>query len=174
MAKVTFTKLGLKPNKDVNIINFNNQEIEVIKYLPIEEQIKFTTEILNETAEDENYANPLKVDFFFTLGIIEYYTNISFTDKQKEDKFKLYDLIVGSGLYTEVLKAIPQEELERVTSGVYRAIEAIYNYRNSMVGILETIKTDYSNLSLDTTKIQQELGNPETVGLVKEILTNLG
>ena len=174
MAKVTFTKLGLKPNKEVNIINFNNQEIEVIKYLPIEEQIKFTTDILNETAEDENYANPLKVDFFFALGIIEYYTNISFTDKQKEDKFKLYDLIVGSGLYEEVLKAIPPEEFGRVTSGVYRAIEAIYNYRNSMVGILETIKTDYSNLSLDTTKIQQELGNPETVGLVKEILTNLG
>lgn len=174
MAKVSFTKLGLKSNKDVNIINFNNQEIEVIKYLPIEEQIKFTTDILNETAEDENYANPLKVDFFFTLGIIEYYTNISFTEKQKEDKFKLYDLIVGSGLYEEVLKAIPSEEFERINSGVYRAIEAIYNYRNSMLGILQSVSANYSEMDLNASEIQQKLADPNNMELLKNVLTKLG
>ena len=37
MAKVAFSKLGIKENKDVNTIVFNDIEIEIKKYLSIED-----------------------------------------------------------------------------------------------------------------------------------------
>lgn len=174
MAKLTFTKLGLKPNKDIKTFIYNNQEIEVKQYLPIDEQIKFVTDILNNTAEDENYANPIKVDFYFTLGIIEYYTNISFTDKQKEDMFKLYDLIVGNGIYQSVVTAIPEEEFNRITRSVYQAIDAIYNYKNSLMGMMQAVTNNYSQLDLNATQIQQKLADPQSLSLLKEVMDKLG
>ena len=174
MAKLTFTKLGLKPNKDIKTFIYNNQEIEVKQYLPIDEQIKFVTDILNNTAEDENYANPIKVDFYFTLGIIEYYTNISFTDKQKEDAFKLYDLIVGNGIYQSVIAAIPEEEFNRVSCSIHQAIDAIYSYKNSLMGIMQAVTNDYSQLDLDATEIQKKLTDPQAMSLLKDVMTKLG
>ena len=39
MAKVAFSKLGLKINNDVKTVVFNEQTIEVKQYLPIEEKL---------------------------------------------------------------------------------------------------------------------------------------
>ena len=44
------------------------------------------------------------------IEIIDNYTNISFTEKQKEDVPKLYDAIYSSGLKDAVMKAIPEAE----------------------------------------------------------------
>ena len=38
MAKVSFTNLKLKMNKEIKEISFNNTKIEVLQYLPIEEK----------------------------------------------------------------------------------------------------------------------------------------
>ena len=34
MAKVSFTKLGLVKNQEINIVKGNDQEIEIKQYLP--------------------------------------------------------------------------------------------------------------------------------------------
>ena len=38
MAKVSFTKLGLKTNQEVKTIEWNEQIIEIKQYLPIEKK----------------------------------------------------------------------------------------------------------------------------------------
>ena len=43
--------------------------------------------------DNNNFANPVKLNVFLRLEIIFNYTNISFTDKQKEDLVKLYDIL---------------------------------------------------------------------------------
>jgi hypothetical protein len=43
-----------------------------------------------------------------------------------------------------------------------------------VLGILETIKTDYSDLNLDATEIQSKLADPENMELLKNILSRLG
>ena len=40
MAKVSFTKLGLKKNEEVGILHINEQDIEVKQYLPINEKLE--------------------------------------------------------------------------------------------------------------------------------------
>ena len=153
MAKVSLTKLGLKVNQDVKNIEFNEQNIEVKQYLPVNDKFEVISNIINRSADDNNFANPLKVEIFTALEIISAYTNISFTEKQKEDPSKLFDLVVSSGLYKEIICAIPHTEIESLQCYINSTIDAVYKYRNSIMGLLENITTDYSNLNLEATEI---------------------
>ena len=174
MAKVSFTKLGLKKNEDVGILHINEQDIEVKQYLPINEKLELISSVINSAADENNFSNPVKENVFATLEILYHYTNINFTDKQKEDPVKLYDLVVASGLVNKVTDLIPEEELDEVINGVAQSIKAIYTYKNSVLGILESVSQDYSALNLDATEIQQKLADPDNMALLKQILTKLG
>ena len=174
MAKVSLTKLGLKVNQDVKNVEFNEQIIEVKQYLPINEKLELISSVINSAADENNFSNPIKENVFLTLEILYHYTNINFTDKQKEDPVKLYDLVVSSGLVNKVTDLIPEEELDEVINGVAQSVKAIYAYRNSVLGILESISQDYSALNLDATEIQQKLADPDNMALLKQVLTKLG
>ena len=174
MAKVSFTKLGLKKNEDVGILHINEQDIEVKQYLPINEKLELISSVINSAADENNFSNPVKENVFLTLEILYHYTNINFTDKQKEDPVKLYDLVVSSGLVNKITDLIPEEELDEVINGVAQSVKAVYTYRNSALGILESISQDYSALNLDATEIQQKLADPDNMALLKQVLTKLG
>ena len=167
MAKVSLTKLGLKVNQNVKNIEFNEQIIEVKQYLPINEKLELISSVINSAADENNFSNPVKENVFLTLEILYHYTNINFTDKQKEDPVKLYDLVVSSGLVNKVTDLIPEEELDEVINGVAQSVKAIYTYKNSALGILESISQDYSALNLDATEIQQKLADPDNMALLK-------
>jgi hypothetical protein len=102
------------------------------------------------------------------------YTNINFTEKQKEDPSKLYDMLISSGLVKEIVNAIPEEEYHEILCGVSDSIEAIYTYRNSAMGIMESITADYGELSFDVSEIQKKLADPTNMALLKDVLTKLG
>ena len=174
MAKVSFTKLGLKKNEEVGILHINEQDIEVKQYLPINEKLELISSVINSAADENNFSNPVKENVFLTLEILYHYTNINFTDKQKEDPVKLYDLVVSSGLVNKVTDLIPEEELDEVINGVAQSVKAIYAYKNSALGILESISQDYSSLNLDATEIQKKLADPDNMALLKQVLTKLG
>ena len=174
MAKVSFTKLGLKKKEEIKNITINDQVIEVKQYLPISDKINIITNVIENSADDNNFANPVKVEVFANLEIMYAYTNISFTDKQKEDPTKLYDLLEENGVIAEVIAAIPENEYALLLGWIDETIEAFYTYRNSIMGIMEQISTDYSNLSLDATEIQQKLADPQNLELLKSVMTKLG
>lgn len=174
MAKIGFTKLGLKPNNKIVNIEFNEQIIEVKQYLPVEEKLELITNVLELSHDSNNFSNPIKVQVYTALEIIDKYTNISFTEKQKENPTKLYDLLNGNGLLEKIIEVIPQIEYDELIHGIYDTINAVYSYQNSVLGILDTISQDYSNLNLDATEIQKKLADPENMALLKNIMTKLG
>ena len=174
MANVSFIKLGLKKKEEIKNITINDQVIEVKQYLPISDKINIITNVIENSADDNNFANPVKVEVFANLEIMYAYTNISFTDKQKEDPTKLYDLLEENGVIAEVIAAIPENEYALLLGWIDETIEAFYTYRNSIMGIMEQISADYSNLSLDATEIQQKLADPQNLELLKNVMTKLG
>lgn len=173
MAKIPFTKLGLKKVEDTKNITICGQMIEVKQYLPISDKINIITNVIENSADDNNFANPVKVEVFANLEIMYAYTNISFTDKQKEDPTKLYDLLEENGIIAEVIAAIPENEYALLLGWIDETIEAFYKYRNSVLGILDTISADYSNLSLDATNLQKQIADPENLKLLKSIMSKL-
>ena len=174
MAKVSFAKLGLVKNQEVKNVEWGEYSIEVKQYLPINEKLNLISNIINSAHDENNYSNPVKVDVYTALEIMYAYTNINFTDKQKEDVTKLYDLIVSSGLYAKILEAIPGNEHCNLLNAIKKSIDAIYAYQNSVMGILDTISTDYSNLDLDASEIQKKIGDPENMELLRSVLAKLG
>lgn len=175
MAKVAFSKLGLKINSDIKIVEFNGQNIEVKQYLPIDKKLELIADVINFSADENNFANPVKVKIFTTIGIIEYYTNITFTEKQKENIAKLYDTLSSSAeMYDMIVQAIPAQEVHLLMSAIDETIKAVYQYKNSVMGVLEMVSSDYSNLSLDASNIQSQLADPNNMELLRSVLSKLG
>lgn len=175
MAKVAFTKLGLKRKDEVKTVNINNNVIEVKQYLPVNDKLALISRVINLSHDSSNnFANPVQVEVIGTIEIIAAYTNLSFTEKQKEDYAKLYDLLEENGITKDLIGAIPEDEYAFLIDGINESIEAVYKYQNSVLGILEVISQDYSNLDFDATKIQQQLADPDNLSLLKDVLTKLG
>lgn len=174
MAKLSFTKLGLAQNKAVINLNYNGQVVEVKQYLPVNDKLALISSVINLSADENNFANPMKVSVYSVLEIIKHYTNINFTEKQMEDPCKIYDLFVGNGLSSMVLNAIPEVELAELLTGIEDSINAVYSYRNSVMGVLDIIQNDYDGMNLDAQNIQQAISNPENLELLKNVMTKLG
>ena len=174
MAKVSFTKLNLKKNENIKTIEICGQDIEVKQYLPIQEKLQLISDVINLSATENNFENPVQVDVYTSIKILDAYTNISFTEKQMEDVAKLYDLLDGNKVFADVFAWIPKSEYDVVVNGIKDTVKALYTYKNSAMGILENITQDYSNLNLEASEIQQKLADPQNMAFLKDVLTKMG
>lgn len=175
MAKVTFNKLNLIKNTEIKNIDINENIIEVKQYLPVEEKLELISYIVNMAHdEDYNFSNPVKVEVFAGIGIIKYYTNITFTEKQLENPAKIYDLLNSNNVINNVIAAIPSNEYDEIRAGIEDTIKSIYQYQNSTLGILDTIGQDYSDLNLEADTINEKLSNPDNMKLLRDVLAKLG
>ena len=174
MAKIPFTKLGLIKNDKKEFLKWGDQTIEVKQYLPFGDKLKVIQNIVNKSIDDKDFANPCRLELYEQLEIFFAYTNVNFTDKQKEDEYKLYDLLVGSGLMDQVIKLIPSDEINFIYRCAYALVDEIYEYNNSAKGIMESITKDYSNLELDAEKLQSAIGDPENLAFLRSVMEKLG
>lgn len=174
MAKVPFNKLNLKVNNDIIPIHIGDQVINVKQYLPIEDKLALIAQVIENAHDiDNNFSNPLKVDVYTCLEIVDAYTDISFTEKQKEDAPGTYDKIISSGIWTMIHQAIPTHEYDGLVVAIQDTIKAYYAYRNSILGILDNIQTDYSDLNLDLNSIKDKISDPQTLTFIKDLLTKV-
>lgn len=178
MAKVSFNKLGL--NKDSippKILNWNNIDIEIKQYLPIQEKLELLSRVINQAATfDTKIFNLGQLSLFFKLEVIYAYTNISFTDKQKENFTKTFDIMESSGFIQTIFNNIPEDEIDKLTEWLTKSAKSVYQYTNSARAILESLQNDYNNLNFDVESLQEKVKDPETLSLLKEIapLIDLG
>ena len=170
MAKIPFSKLGVKVDNELTLLSWGEYEIEVKKYLPMNEKAEMISKVINLSADDNGYYNPLRVKVYLALETIYAYTNISFTEKQKENELKLYDMVLSSGLFSKVVELIPEDEWKDLQDTVWDTISNIYEYKNSIMGILEAVTQDYSDVTMDLSDLQNTLSDPQTFGMLKQII----
>lgn len=171
---VSFNKLGLKPNTAISTIKFNEQDIKVKQYLPVNEKLDLISWVINQSADDLKFYNVGKLDIFKHIAIAQHYTDITFTEKQLSDPAHLYDLLVSSGLMDEIKNAIPNGEIWWIDDVLDDTVDSIYKYQNSVMGILDTVTTDYKDLNFDVEQLQKNISNPENLTLLKDVVTKLG
>lgn len=179
MAKVPFSKLQAKVDGGVTknfYYNLAGEEVyyEVKHYLPFEEKLELVSRIINQSIDDNGFYNPMRVKLYMTLEVVYAYTNLSFTEKMKEDPFKLYDILVSTGIFTDIINVIREKDWSEIQDNVWSTIKNIYDYKNSVMGVLEMASSDYSDLNLDAQNIQKALGDPENLSLLKNVMTKLG
>lgn len=176
MAKVTFSKLGLKINQQTKTFEWNGQNVEVKQYLPIVEKFTLISDVLTncQDTDNNNFLSVSKLNMYLSLQILIHYTNINITEKMKEEPTKLYDQIASSGLLSEIYANMDNNEYSELVSWCKNTAEHIYEYRNSIYAILDAMSKDYSNLELDIEKLENDIQNPEQLALLKDTLTKLG
>lgn len=178
MAKVPFSKLNLKINDAKSIISWqigeNNISFEVKQYLPVKDKIELISNIVNNSMDENGYYNPVRLKIYTVLETLYMYTNLNFTDKMKEDPFKTYDLIISTGLWNSILAVLPKSEWEEINNQSQQVITNIYHYRNSAMGIMQMIATDYSNLNLEAQTIRDALADENNLSFLRKVVTELG
>lgn len=174
MAQVTYTKLGLKPNFDeIAVIHHNNEQIEIKQFLPLEKKLEVLTNIINNSIDERGFYNTARIDFNIKMEMLYSYTNIKFTEKQKENSMKLYDNFVASGLMKQIWNLIPEDDRDWFEKHTNANVISIMKYRNSVYGILDALKTDYSDLNLDVESIREQLANDGNITNLKEIIDKM-
>ena len=174
MAKIPYSKFKIKIKEEIKNVKFNDVDIEIKQYLPIEEKLQIISNVTSISYEqDINYFNPVKISIFTNLEIIFSYTNINFTDKQKENLTKLYDEIKSSGLLNLIIANIPEEEVISINTGVKDTVTSLYNFQTSALGILKGL-TQNQELSMeDLNVLKQSLNNIQNSDLYKNLVSIL-
>ena len=176
MAKPTFAKLGLTKNTEVKTFTYSGQEIEVKQYLPIEERLELIGNAINNTLmTDENrFPNYVKLKMYVRLEIVFKYTNLVFTDKQKEDLPKLYDLLEGNGIIKMIEDRMPEYDYIFLTEDAREIFAGMHQYNNSVYGVLDNVRNNYSDMELDIDKLRNELATADNLDIVKQVVDKLG
>ena len=64
MAKVSFSKMALKIDSNIKTINFNDFEIVVKQYLPINEKLELISSVVNSSSEDMKFYMQVNCKYF--------------------------------------------------------------------------------------------------------------
>lgn len=155
MAKVSFTNLKIKNIEKYKTCNFNENEIDILQYLSIEDKYNMVNIVLQESYENGVF-HPVKIEALFYTYLVIMYTNIHFTDKQKENIYKLYDNIKAIGLLDFVIKNIEEQEFNDLLSLFEQTLEEKNKYQLSLAGMLNSIS---SILATKVENFQNQLTN---------------
>lgn len=151
---VSYANMKLKVDTSTKIVDLGSGiNIEILKYLPIKEKYDLIENTL-EKAYENNIYNPIKLDMYFALNLVYLYSNISFTEKQKEDEEKLYDTLQSNGIIDKIIDAIDDDEYNNIYTMLIETEDKYYNYKNTIIGMLN----DFSQNLNDKTELLKEIG----------------
>ena len=142
--KVSFANLKLKVqdiSHEVQFSNDNGQTIafSVIDYLPIQDKLDLVNIAIAKSRDGYNNINRYLAKELMNLYIVIMYTNISFTEKQKKNEYKLYDILKSNQVIETVIKAIPQQEYLELQTLLEMLIEDEKNMNKSIAGAINNL-----------------------------------
>lgn len=176
MAKISLNKLNLNKNTEVKVITINEQEVEVISYLPLKEKMDLIEIVINESSQGR-VCNPVLLDSLFHAYLVLSYTNITFSPTQHEKILETYDLLEKNGVIAEIIAAIPQAEYTDLVEGLYSCVEVAEREAGSVISLvegaisritstLEETKDKLGELNLDGTTIKNVLAIAKDNGAI--------
>lgn len=106
---MNFNELELKINDKVRILKFKNKDIKVKQYLPIQDKLNLIQIALQQSLDEGVYNDGLLTAYFHTY-VVMFYTDLEFTDEEKQDVLTLFNLMDSENLIGSVIELIPQSE----------------------------------------------------------------
>ena len=153
-------------DKEIEVLG---QKVIVRQQVPLSEKLAAIQTILSLSLEQELgiYA-PAKVMVYKYLYFFYLYTDIEFSDVEKDAPMELYDQLRQIDTVER-----PLDYLDFI-SLLEEHITKYETYQTSAYGILDSLKKDYNNLDFDIEKLQKDLTNKKNIELVDEIVHKLG
>ena len=165
--KVSYTNMKLKVNTEVNTFEFAGQKIDVLKYLPAKDKYDLLMITLQEATEQGDAYNDFLISMHFELNLVYMYTNISFTEKQREDEFKLYDTLKSNGFFNLFYQALNEDEYNELFASLNALRKDTIAYKLSMSSVLKNLVDNLPKNAEAAAKIVQNF-NPDQYKQVVE------
>ena len=144
MAKIPFTDLKLKENVVAKTFKYQDKTIEVLQYLPFEDKYDLVMITLQNSLEDNIY-NPMKLNMYFHLYLVMMYTNIEFSEEDRADLSKLYDILESNGIVEQVINLVPEAEYNQLLSDMTDIIDRRLEAKKLLVIYLINLFMNYLN-----------------------------
>lgn len=139
---MNYKDLNLHINNDMYSIEVQGKKINIKKYLPINDK-KDLIEITLQKAEEPNGTyNEILIDMYFNLYLIYLYTDIIFTDEDREDEMKLYDQLESSGLLEKIILKIPDNEYDTLMGYLEIMRKEDSSYKHSAAAMVQKMIVD--------------------------------
>ena len=135
-----------------------------------EDKAQLVDYVIN-SALDENTGcfSPIRLETYFAIALIKFYSNISFTDKQLSEITKTYDLLESNGVTEKIINAIPSSEYKFLNMAVNDTAADIARYNNSFAGMMAAMSTDATNLDSQVTDLLEKIRNREGLEVLSAI-----
>lgn len=149
---MNYKDLGLKINTEVNTVEVGENQIQVLQYLPIQDKIDLI-QIALQKSEQNSIYNEMKLEMYFNLYLIYMYTNLEFSDEDKEDEFKLYNELESNGIILDVIGAMDEDEYDNLLSYLKVMQSNNSSYRHSAAALVQTMIQDMPKNAAATREI---------------------
>lgn len=139
---MNYKDLGFTTNKQTKAVFFGqDNQINVLQYLPIDEKIDLI-EIALQKSEEDGIYNEMKLDMYFHLNLIYCYSDIVFDAEDRADESKLYDELLTNDVVDRIVEAIPDSEYDFLMDYLTTMKEANMAYKNSAAAVLQSVVRD--------------------------------
>lgn len=138
---MNYKEIQIKYHDTYNTFIFNDKEIKVLKYLPIEQKFDLIMTAIQKSNINGVY-NYIRLRTFFNLNILYLYTNIDFDIENRIDEGALYDECETSGLIQAVRDAMENFELMSLESMLNECLTDEKAYRNTAASIIAKLVDD--------------------------------
>ena len=157
---MNYKDLNLHTNNDMYYIEVQGKKINIKKYLPINDKKDLVEITLQKAEQADGTYNEILIDMYFNLHLVYLYTDIVFTDEDREDEMKLYDELESSGLLERILDKIPDEEYNTLMDYLKAMRKENSSYKHSAAAMVQKLIVDLPKNAEAAAKIVQNF-NPE-------------
>ena len=107
-----FNELNLKLNDKTKTLKVEDKEIKIKQYLPIDKKLSLVQIALQQSFDESDMYNDGLLTAYFHTYVVMFYTDIEFTDEEKQDVLTLFDLMDCTGLIGSIIELIPKQEFD--------------------------------------------------------------
>lgn len=175
--KINYKEIGKEPDFNNTVCRrvVDDKEILIKTWLPTHDLLQLISRIVNRSVDEHDYCNPCRVKIVSEVEMVLACSNVEVPDYENADVCEIYDYLYANEIIDAVTAATKETGLWwMVMDSVNEVVDSVYKYSNSARGIIRGITSDLEDVQFDAEAIQEKLGNPENLALLKDILTKLG
>ena len=136
-----YKDLNLKVKDQAETISIQGQDINVFQYLPVRDKNDLV-QIALQNSRENGVINEIKLEIYFNIYIVYFYTDLVFSEEEKADPGQLYDELQSNGILTRILGAINQDEYNNLVDYLEKMRAAQDAYENSAAGVIKMFIQD--------------------------------
>ena len=139
MAKVGLNKLNLNKKADVKIVQFEGNEIEVSQYLDIASKSSLISAAVRG-AVINGIVDEVLLDAYLHLFIVDKYTNITLTAKQRENLLEVFDTLESNKFFDVIIEAMAENEYDYIFTMAKRLTNNLNEYNKNIISMFSGLE----------------------------------